>query len=226
MSRITTRIFLGLALILAIGSAIFSIHAIKNSSDTAWATLAAALAVITSMISAWGSQRIVELEEDKLRPAPYPHFDTESRYGLMLLRVTNNGGGVAHNINLIWDTPLENSKKKVIRFSPDRESPEIPVLFPGKSISMIVDGHIQFLGMNKKHEYSGKIKFYDSRGKQYKDKFLLDAEMFKGTPRNSEEEPKTHHELQKIPKEINNISSALKNLEKTIANLSPDNDEP
>lgn len=224
-SRITTRIFLGLTLILAIGTAVFSLRAIRSQSDVAWATLAAALAVVTSMISAWGAQRVVELEEDKLRPCPYPHFDTTSRYGLMLLRVTNNGGGAAHNINLIWDRPLENSKGEKIRFSPERESPEIPVLFPGQSIAMTVDGHIQFFGMDKKHEYYGVVEFRDSTGRKYNQKFVLDAEMYKGTPYHEEEELKTHHELQKLPEIMKKIRTELSKLEKAVGRMVSDDDK-
>ena len=222
MSRITTRIFLGITLILAIGIAYFSLTSIQTSTDAAWATLAAALAVVTAMISAWGAQRVVELEEDKQRPYPYPCFDIASRYGLMLLRVINTGGGTAHNISLSWDKPLLSSKGISISFSPDRGTPEIPILMPEQSIAKTVDGHIEFFGMKGNHEYSGVIHFSDASGKRYKHRFILDAEMYKDTPLYSDEELKTHFELQKIPEEIGKIRKELSNLGRMVGKLSKD----
>ncbi len=209
MSRITTRIFLGLSLILALVVAGLSLTVLDSPTAPAWATLAAALAVVTSMISAWGAQRVVELEEDRLQPYPYPHFDATSRYGLMLLRVANSGGGVAYDIDLEWDNPLTNSGGKEITFSPQRNSPEISVLMPGQSISMLVDGHIQFFGMNKKQEYLGKVRLKDGRGKARQHRFVLDGEMFRGALYHDREELKTHHEVQKLPDALKKIEAEL-----------------
>jgi hypothetical protein len=41
------------------------------------------LAVITSVIASLNSQRVVELEEDRLLPHVEPSFDLKSRYGLV-----------------------------------------------------------------------------------------------------------------------------------------------
>ncbi len=212
MKKIITRIFLVLAMTMAIVAIVFSSIAIKKPTDPALATMAATLAVITSIISAWGALRVVELEEDKLRPYPILHFDTKSRYGLMLLRVYNSGNGVAHDIHIQWDKPLINSEGKEINFSPDRASHEIPVLLPGQSVSTQVDGYIQLYKMDKKHEYSGHITYKDSCGKKLKNKFILDGEMFRGTPYAEEESLKTHHELQKLPEKIENLSKEVRGI--------------
>jgi len=205
MSRILFRAFISLSFILALGVGAFSIFEIKTSLS-AWATLAAALAVITSVISAWGAIRIVELEEDKLRPYPYLHFDSVSRYGLMLLRLINSGQGTAHNINITWDIPLTNSEGKKVKFSPKRDYPEIPILLPGQSISMRVDTHIRFFKMDKKHEYSGYINFNDGTGKKMKHRFFLDGEMYRGTPFFEKEDLKAFHSIQQLPEKLELIS--------------------
>jgi hypothetical protein len=178
MKKTITRILLVLVMILAIVATVFSLLAIKKPTDPAWATMAAAMAVITSIFSAWGAIRVIELEEEKLRPYPYPNFDTTSRYGLILLRVSNLGGGVAHDIHILWDKPLLNSKGEEINFSPGRASHEIPVLIPGQSVLTIVDGYRQLYGMDKKQEYSGHVLYTDSCGKKFKHRFILDAEIF------------------------------------------------
>ena len=72
MSPLTTRLFLGVALILACVGAVLSVQAAATGSEGAWGALAGVLAVVTSVVSAWGAQRVVELEEDKLSPYVYP----------------------------------------------------------------------------------------------------------------------------------------------------------
>jgi hypothetical protein len=174
------------------------------------ATLAAALAVVTAVVSAWGAQRVVELEEDRQRPYPYPSFDLASRYGLVLFRIENSGGSAAHDIGIAWDgNALMNSGGNEVRFSDDGEEIQIPVLLPGQSISKMVDGHIEFFKPEQKHQHSGVIKFKDSAGRKYSHQFKMDAEMYRGAPTHSEEEIKTHFELQKIPEQLKRLEGEL-----------------
>lgn len=218
MSRLTTRLFLGLTLILAIIASGFSVIGIVSGQKEPWATLAAALAVVTSMVSAWGAQRVIELEEDKLAPYPYPQFDVNSRYGLMLLKVTNFGGGAAHNIRLIWDKPLRNSKGKEIRFAPELDSNEIAVLVPGQYISQFIDGHVQFFQSEGPHIYRGTVKYADGTGRKKSLRFLMDAESLRGTPSYVDESTRTHYELQKLPEMLqrlcNEVKEATRHLER------------
>jgi|GEM_PF-1726192 len=212
MSPLTTRLFLGLTLLLAVAAAVFALSGIQTGQKEAWATLAAALAVVTSMVSAWGAQRVIELEEQKLEPYPYPQFDATSRYGFLLLKITNFGGGAAHNIKLVWDKPLKNSHGQEIRFSPDSTSGEISILVPGQHISKIVDGLIELFQIEGPHIYSGSIEYQDSNGRKKSHRFMLDAEAYKGTPLNDEESIKTHHELQKLPDRIQELCNEVKKI--------------
>jgi hypothetical protein len=193
MSPITTRIFLGISLLLAIGTAYFSLKGISDGQKEAWATLAAALAVITSMVSAWGTQRVVELEESRLSPYPYPQFDAKSRYGLLLLKITNFGGGAAHSVRLIWDKPLKSSDGRLIDFSNLEETENLSVLLPNQHISKIVDGTAIFFSTPGPHHYSGTIEFKDGSGNKRSHKFHLDAECLRNSPRYDEEGLKTHY---------------------------------
>lgn len=212
MSRITTRIFLGLALLLAI--AVVSAVLSKSNADVAsvGASIAGALAVVTAVVSAWGAQRVVELEEDRQKPYPYPSFDLSSRYGLVLFRVENSGGSAAHGISIEWKGQPLATDGKEIRFSPEGEEIQIPVLLPSQSISKMVNGHIEFFQPGQKHQYSGTIAFKDPFGRKYSHEFKMDAEMYRGTPTHSEEEIKTHFELQKIPKHLENLEGELKKI--------------
>jgi hypothetical protein len=212
MSPLTTRLFLGLTLLLAIGVAVFSITGIHEGQKEAWATLAASLAVVTSMVSAWGAQRVVELEEQRLEPYPYPQFDATSRYGLMLLKITNFGGGAAHNIKLIWEKPLKNSRGQEVGFAQGATSGELSILLPGQHISKIVDGHIQLFQLEGPHIYSGTVEYQDSKGSRRSHRFLLDAEAYKDTPLYDDESINTHHELQKIPERLQALCEEVKKI--------------
>lgn len=202
MSPITTRVFLGLTLLLTFATAAFSLQGIAAGQKEAWATLAASLAVVTSMVSAWGAQRVVELEEQKLEPYPYPQFDATSRYGLMLLKIANLGGSAAFNIKLVWDKPLKNSRGEEIGFSQKGAEGELSILLPGQHLSKIVDGHIQLFQREGPHIYSGYVEFQDSRGRRRSHRFLLDAEAYKGSPLFDDETLNTHHEIQKLPERL------------------------
>lgn len=219
MSRLTTRVLLGLSLILAIGVGWLSFGSIDGVDPSPWATLAAALAVVTAVISAWGAQRVVELEEDKQRPYAFPYFDTTSRYGLILFRVANSGGSAAHNIKMKWEEPLLDSKSNEVRFSPTRDDMQIPILFPGQSLARIVDGHVQFFGMDRRHEYRGTISFEDSRGRTFSQPFVMDAEMYRETPSYEREDIKTHFELQKIPSAVQKVENELKRIRSALEAL-------
>lgn len=212
MSRITTRIFLGLALLLAI--AVIAVVLSRSSSDMAsvGAAIAGALAVITAVISAWGAQRVVELEEDRRKPYPYPSFDLSSRYGLVLFRVENSGGSAAHDISFKWDGEPLSSDGKEIRFSPKGKEIQIPVLLPGQAISKTVNGHIEFFQDEQVRQYEGTVSFKDPSGRKYSHRFRIDAEMYLGTPTHSNEALKTHYELQKIPSQLKSVEQELKNI--------------
>lgn len=209
MSPITTRIFLGLSLLLAVGVAFFSFQGVIDGQKEAWATLAAALAVVTSMVSAWGAQRVVELEEARMSPYPYPQFDVKSRYGLLLLKITNFGGSTAHDVKLEWDKPLKNSHGNTVDFISSDESESLAILLPNQHISKIVDGQIEFFSVAGPHLYTGTLRFKDCLGKERRHKFYLDADCLKGTPTYDEEGLKTHYELQKLPGELEKLRKSI-----------------
>lgn len=174
-----------------------------------WTIAAAALAVITSIISAWSSRRVVELQEDAQRPNPYPAFDFTSRYGLAILRVKNTGGMPAHNIRLDWNVELKDHEGKTIGFPKRGDAPVISVLLQGESISQVIGAHHQFLEAHPDTEYTGFITFQDPSRHSYRRPFRLDARPYAGTPSYDDEAPRTHYELQKIPKELEAIRKAV-----------------
>ncbi len=224
MSRITTRVFLGLALLAAL--AVICKVLTQSSSDMAsiGAALAGALAVITAVVSAWGAQRVVELEEDRQKPYPYPSFDFTSRSGLVLFCINNSGGSAAHDISIEWHgESLRDSSNNEICFSNDNGKIQISVLLPDKSISKCIDGHVEFFQQTKTHRYTGTIKFKDPLGRKYSHIFEMDAHMYRETLLYFNEEMQTLVELQKIPDQLESLGSELKKISKAISAKNPAN---
>ena len=214
MSRRTTRVLLALAVFIAIIVTAISLKSALAGTEAAWAIIAASLAVITSVVSSWNAQRVVELEEDRQLPYPYPYFDVKSRYGLILLRVTNFGHSAAHNIKIEFDNELFDHRGRSVNFISKDGKSNIPILLPQQSVSKTVDGHVDFFKQQKVQNYTGTIKFENASGKKMEHPFIIDAEMYAETPTYDKEDLKTHYELQKIPKAIEGLSNILKSLQK------------
>lgn len=212
MSRTTTRILLALSVFISLVVTAIAFKSAIEGKEAAWAVIAASLAVITSVVSSWNAQRVVELEEDKQLPYPYPYFDVESRYNLVLLKVTNFGQSAAHNIELEFNEELLNLSGQLISFNSGEDGSGISILLPQQSISKTVHGQVDFFKQDKKHIYTGTIKFKNSSGKKMKHDFILDAEKYANTPTYAEEYSRTQYELQKLPKVIENINETLKRI--------------
>ena len=111
LSRITIRISLAAVLLISAYVVIASVHSLESKDKEPWAAIAAALAVITSVVSTWSAQRLLEIQQDSVLPDPIPSIDVSSRYGLMQLRVTNFGGSPAYKTRISWDKPLTRSEE-------------------------------------------------------------------------------------------------------------------
>lgn len=210
--RIIARLALAVAFGAALAIPVVAFFVRGPDKPETWIVAAAALAVVTSIIAAWSSRRVVELQEDAQKPNPYPTFDLTSRFGLALLRVKNTGGTPAHNISLEWVPELKNRKDETIGFPKTTAAPAISVLLPGESISQIIGVHHEFIANHPETEFTGYITFQDPSRYTYRRPFRLDARPYFGTPTHDDEAVKTHYELQKLPKELEKIRTVLEKL--------------
>jgi hypothetical protein len=103
--RVLVRGALLLSGAVALAVAVIALNEQGGVSPDAWSAVAAALAVVAALVSAWTSQRLVEFQEDALAPNLEVFFDARSRYGLMQLRLVHRGQA-AYNVHLTWDHPL------------------------------------------------------------------------------------------------------------------------
>jgi hypothetical protein len=205
LSRVVARIALAVAFAAALSTPLVALWYRGPDEPETWIVTTAALAVAASVIAAWSSRRVLELQEDAQKPKPYPVFDLASRHQLALLRVKNTGGTAAHDVRLEWDIDLANHEGERIGFWADG----ITVLLPGESVSQVIDVHHQFMKAHADAVYTGTIRYKDASGARYSEPFLLDARPYARSPTYGEEDSRTHYELQKIPEELRKLRSAI-----------------
>jgi len=214
--RVAIRLILVVAAILAIAAIVVSLLPISLGSPEIWAVVAAALAVITSVVSSWPAQRVLELGQDAQKPYPHPAIDVKSRYMLMQLRVTNFGGSVAYDIRFKWHKPLLDANGELVRFTNQEGGAEIPVLMPKESVAVLIGANHTLFEKYKDMDYSGEIEFSDASGKRMKHRFYLSAEAFRNTLVYDEEGSRTHYEIQKIPDELRKLRGEVRQLRMTL----------
>lgn len=211
--RIVARIILGVAVLLAALALVVVLWRLGPSDPGAWATIAAALAVLTSVIGSWTAQRVLELEEDRQRPQPHLHFDIGSRDNLLLLRLTNSGGSPAFSLSIEWEEPALFIHQSIPDGSREAHfsltQPEVSVLQPAESFALAVASSAEFLKAPAR-VYSGSIRFKDSAGRETTTRFQLSAEHYRFALRHDTEDLLTHKKLQRVPKELEGIAEAIK----------------
>ena len=203
MVRFIARAVLLVVFVLAFGLAVHLLSLPKEKETLA--TLAATLAVIAAVISAWPSLKVLELQEDATRPNPVLYFDVSSRYLLMLLKMKNCGAAVAYDIVVNWEMhPTNDQNEEVTALD------QVAVLVPQQSVSVNIGLSNTLLTRKKSMTFLGTLEFRDSSGKKYSTPFKCSADQFARQLDFDEEMPKTLHELQKLPKNLENIAVALR----------------
>jgi hypothetical protein len=172
-----------------------------------WVALTGVLAVLAATIGVIPALRVLEIQEDVLRPRPTPYFDLTSRYDLVQLRVKNLGGGVAYDIRLRWNKRPINDKGDEITMLD-----HISVLLPQESVSTLVGVASKVVREMADTRFEGECWWIDAAGKKQHHPFLCSVD---GSLRQlifDEEMPRTLHELQKIPDELCRIADHLQGL--------------
>jgi hypothetical protein len=216
MPRLVVRIILLGAFVFSAFVALAVVMLMGLQEKETWAIIAALLAVLTSILSAWTAQTALELQEDEKLPNPLVSFDLTSRYGVIQLRVTNNGGGSAHEIRLTWNTPLKNQRGNDVRFQDNPKLADIPILQPHETISVFIDGSHQFFQRYKDSNFTGEIEFRNASGKTTKRPFYISAEHYRHTLDYDREELMTNKKLQEIPEAFQKLTSEVERLRQQI----------
>lgn len=210
--RKVVRTFLAVASVIAIMAIAMAFYFLSPYEGTTWATVAAASAVIASVITAYNGQRVFEIQQSAQRPYPYPIIDASSRYQLLQLRVRNFGGTAAHDINLDWKNRPLDFQNRPVSFTLQSGAPEIAVLLPGQSIATPIDSEVEFFRKHEDANYTGRVFFKDASARTLHHDFHVSAEQYRLSSSHAEEEPKTYSELQKIPKQLEELRHAVERL--------------
>jgi hypothetical protein len=200
--RIVVRMLLAFALLVAVPLVGFLLYAPKEKET--WAILTGLLAVIAAVIAAWPALRVLEIQEDVLRPRPTPHFDLSSRHNLLQLRVKNLGGGAAYDVQLKWKVhPVDHTGNEITILD------KISVLLPQESASTLVGASTHIVRELSTSRFEGEWLCRDSTGKRHHDKFVCSVDANLKQLSFDNEMPKTLHDLQEIPKELGRIADLL-----------------
>lgn len=206
--RIIVRILLALAFFIALIVGVVVLIRLGPSERETWAVLAGVLAVITSLVSAWTSQRVLEIQEDATRPHPVPFFDVSSRYDLMLLRLKNCGAGVAYDINLEWDSLPVNEDGEPVSLTNERNG-TFAVLLPQDSVSALVGRPFELFKKHASIRHTGTVRFKDATGKEHHHRFVCSADEFRNQLVHDKEMQRTLYDLQQIPEQLKAIADTL-----------------
>ena len=207
--RILFRWLLLASMLLALAVAGVALRKLGLADPSAWATVAAALAVVAAIASAWTSQRVLELQEDALEPNPVPMIDMRRRYQLAQFRVTNHGGASAHNVKIIWQQQLQDAEGNDVLLGRDVAIPVIP---EGESASVLMGSSHSFVRAHQDTTCRGTIEYTNASGRQYRKPFVVTAEHERVALTHDEETPKALWELQKLPDELKGVARAIANL--------------
>ena len=171
----------------------------------AWATVAAALAVLAAIASAWTSQRVLEMQEDALEPSLLPALDLRSRTNLAQFKITNHGGSHAYEVALEWDRPLLGLDGGPVTLGVK----PIPMIPKGESASVLVNSSHELIAKTPDTTFSGTIAFRNSRGRRFSERFTVSAEHERNAMVLATDEQERHQNIEKIRAALEDMAKSL-----------------
>jgi hypothetical protein len=197
--------WLSMVLVACVALVGFLLHGPRDKET--WATLAALLAVVAAVIAVLPALRVLQIQEDALRPRPTPYFDLTSRHNLLQLRVKNLGAGVAYDIQLKWEAcPRDYQGNEV------RSLDHISALLPQESVSTLVGTSSETVRKLSDMRFEGECHYKDASGKRLRQKFICSVDGSQRQLVHDNELHKTLREVQDIPKELARIAEQLEKL--------------
>jgi hypothetical protein len=207
--RTFVRLVLAGSALLGLAAAAISLWRLGPADPSAWATVAAGLAVVAAVASGWTSQRVLELQEDAQAPNPVPIIDVRSRYQLAQFRITNHGGASAHNVRIVWHVQLRDANGTDVLLGRDVAIPVIP---ERESASVLLGSSNAFIGAHADTTCRGIVSYENASGRTFSKPFLVSAEHERAALVHNDEMPKTLWELQQIPDELKHVAAQIKNV--------------
>lgn len=171
----------------------------------AWATVAAALAVLAAVVSAWTSQRQLELQEDAIQPSLLPAIDVRSRTNLAQFTITNHGGSHAYDVTLEWTRALPGRDGKPISLG----AAPIPMIPKGESASVLITSSHDLISKNEDTTFTGMIRFKNGQGRKFSEQFMVTAEHERSAMVLATDEQELKQDIGKIREALEDIAKAI-----------------
>ncbi|MDP2319176.1 MAG: hypothetical protein Q8O42_07565 [Acidobacteriota bacterium] len=210
-TRVVVRAFLVGGSAVAAAVAMTALRQEGGLSPNAWAAVAASLAVFAAMVSAWTSQRMVELQEDALEPNLLVTIDGRSRYQLIQLRLVNLGHSAAFDVTIKWRNGPTVRGGSPVQLGPGGL---LPALGPNEHATRLLDVSHQFFARHTDATFVGTISYTNASGQGNHRDIVVSAEHLREAMLHDEELPKTQYELQKLPEKLDKIASEIRKLGK------------
>lgn len=210
------RFLLNFLLIVGLGFSIYILIVTLRKSE--WNTVAGSLAVITAIITAWITQRIIWKQEDDLEPSIGAYFDLKSRHGVIQFVIENNGGSSAYDIKIAWDRPLMDLHNQEVHFNNNGKDIEIPIIGKGQKYSLIVNGTLKMYeeakNENKTLDFSGFIYYKKNKKDRrfLKNDFFITLEPYRKSLTFENEELNFFYEGAKMHNDLKEINKSLQKL--------------
>lgn len=214
--RIAVRIILLAVFLVALAVVLVSLVPSLRSPVTAapdWSNpLAAALAVVAAAISAWGSQRLLEQEEDVRKPFVLVLLDVSSRHMVTQLVLRNAGQLPAYDVEIQWQNPPRRKDGSPVSFSDRPDGLVTPALDGGTSVASYVDITRNLL-QRETLTYVGTVLYATSPGKKKThQRFQVSLEPYRHTLTLPDDMSVALEALPRIPDELKKISFSLEQL--------------
>jgi hypothetical protein len=179
------------------------------------ANLIAAISLFVAILSLAITTITLNQNYDAKLPQIIVDADFSSRYGLLILKISNYGEKTAFDIIITWNKSLENHKGENISTLGDTENQmKIAVLQKGQTIKIAIDEISAFFKKYSDDQlnYDGHIKFKLGKSSIFKlsQDFFLNLIPFRKTLYHDDEKIKAFFELQKIPDKLEQIKSEIK----------------
>ncbi len=205
MARLLIRLGLLVAFAFSIWVGYYAITELGIQSSESWLLVAADLAVLTSILSTWSGQRILELTEDANLPNVSVEFDPHSRYGVVQVRAKNTGGSPAFDVKVKFDNPINKQSGGQVTLG---NKGNIAILSPDQSASELV-GTSHWFFSQPELTFKGTLEFKAANKRRVTNKFVLSAEQFVAGPSHDSELPYALWNIQQIPAILKEINSKL-----------------
>lgn len=207
MSRWVSKALLVLSAVIALTVGTMSLVVPAAFGQESYATIAAALAVLTAVVSAFSTVRLVEQQEEARRPNVIVGIDLRSRYGLVQVTISNVGMTSAVDVKI----HVESENAEIPEWLEGFAQRHVAALVPNEVLKVPLGVHTKVFAPPVK-VFEGTITFTDAKGKKFREWFVLDLCKYQDTFLHQDEESKAAFELQKLPKILTDIENRIDRL--------------